>query len=224
MDTISIDKYLPDILRGTWVTVEVTILSAILAFIVAFVFGLGRLSNVSIIRWISYICVEFIRGTSLLVQLFWLYYVLPIVLKQFNIDLQLDALFTGVLAIGLNYGAYGSEIVRSSIKAVPGGQREAGIALNFSPLQIMMRIIIPQALMRMIPPFGNLLIELLKGTSLVSFITLADLTYEAKNLRNFYYSESDFIFLILLVIYFVLAYSMTFAIRKLERRITAGRM
>ena len=109
----------------------------------------------------------------------------------------------GVLAIGLNYGAYGSEIVRSSIFAVPKGQTEASIALNMTPWQRMRYIIIPQAMMRMIPPFGNLSIELLKGTSLVSFIALNDLTYEALTLRNYYLGDA-FAFLTLLL-YFILS-------------------
>ncbi|CAM3543247.1 ectoine/hydroxyectoine ABC transporter permease subunit EhuC [Marinicrinis lubricantis] len=218
MGFISIASYLPEMLRGTWITVQVTFLSAIVAFFVAFLFGLGRLSRWKLINGICYVVVEFIRGTSLMVQLFWLYYVLPFFGISFN------ELLTGIVAIGLNYGAYGSEIVRSSIKAVPSGQREAGIALNLSPIQIMMRLIIPQAFIRMIPPFGNLLIELLKGTSLVSFITLADLTYEAMTLRNHYYSEQGMIFALLLVIYFILAYAMTLGMRALEKRMSAGRL
>jgi polar amino acid transport system permease protein len=213
-----IEVYLPTLLRGAAVTLEVTFLSIILAFLVAFIFGLGRLSKYAIVRGISYTIVEFIRGTSLMVQLFWLYFVLPF------FGIELPSLAAGVLAIGLNYGAYGSEIVRSSILAVPKGQTEASIALNMTPWQRMRYVIIPQAMMRMIPPFGNLSIELLKGTSLVSFIALNDLTYEALTLRNYYLGDAFAFLTLLLIFYFVIAQLMMVFLRWLERKVTTGRV
>jgi len=200
------------------VTIQVTLLSIVLAFIVAFLFGLGRLSTYRIIRGASYTIIEFIRGTSLMVQLFWLYFVLPF------FGIELPSLFAGVLAIGLNYGAYGSEIVRSSILAVPKGQTEAAIALNMTPWQRMRVVIIPQAMMRMVPPFGNLSIELLKGTSLVSFISLHDMTYEALRLRNYHLGDAFVFLFMLLILYFVLAQLFMLFMRWLERRVTMGRV
>lgn len=101
--------------------------------------------------------VEIFRGTSLLIQLFWIYFALPMVL-----DIRMSAMTAAILALGLNYGAYGSEVVRSSILAIPKGQIEASIALNMTPFQRMRRIIFPQAWTMMLPGFGNLQIELLK--------------------------------------------------------------
>lgn len=210
-------ELLPLLLQGTQVTLQVAYLSAIVAILAAFTAGICRLSKSSIVRHTTMVYVEVFRGTSLLVQLFWLYFCLPFM------GIELPKLFAAVLAIGLNYGAYGSEIVRSSIIAIPKGQREAAIALNMTPVQTMTQIIIPQAFVRMLPPFGNLLIELVKGTSLIYFITLTDLTYQAMILRNNNYELTPYIFLFLLCIYFVMNYAISIGISVWERRITVGR-
>lgn len=217
LDLQLIEIYLPALMRGAAVTLQATLLSILLAFFFAFVCGLGRLSKYRIVRGQCYIIVEFIRSTSLMVQLFWLYFVMPF------FGVHLHAMTAGVLALGLNYGAYGSEIVRSAILAVPKGQMEAALALNMTPWQRMQYIIIPQAMIRMVPPFGNLSIELLKGTALVSFISLHDMTYEALRLRNYYLGDAFTFLLMLLIIYFLLAQMMMVFIRWLERKVTVGR-
>lgn len=193
------------------------IYSAILAFFISLAAGFGRLSPIAPIRWFTIGYVELFRGSSLLVQMFFLYYVLP----QFGI--LLPKLLAGVIALAMNYGAYGSEIVRSSILAIPKDQTEASIALNMTPFQRMFRVILPQAFMIMIPQFGNLIIELLKGTALVSLITLADLTFQATTLRANYNSETAFMFGALLAIYFVIAHTITLGMRWLEQKVTVGR-
>jgi polar amino acid transport system permease protein len=135
----------------------------------------------------------------------------------------MSAMTAAVLALGLNYGAYGSEIVRSSIEAVPRGQTEAAIALNMTPGQRLWRIIGPQALRMALPSLGNLQIELLKGTSLVSLITLSELTYQGMMLRSYDMSRTAIIFGLILLIYFVIAQLLTFMVRLLERRFAVGR-
>jgi polar amino acid transport system permease protein len=210
-------ELLPALLRGAKITIELTIMSAVLAFIVAFIAGFGRLSKYKIVRGATLTYVEFFRGTSLLVQLFWLYFALPFW------GIILPKMLAAVLAIGLNYAAYGSEVVRSAILAIPKGQTEASIALNMTPLQRMRHVILPQAFVRMLPPFGNLLIELLKGTALVYLITISDVTNEAMTLRNSYISLEPQIFILLLLIYFVIACSFTLGVRWLERRLAKGR-
>jgi polar amino acid transport system permease protein len=166
---------------------------------------------------LSGVFVEVFRGTSLLVQLFWFYFVLP----QFG--LRLSAALAALLALGLNYGAYGSEIVRSSILAVPIGQIEAAIALNMTPGQRMRSVVLPQAFRIMLPSFGNLLIELLKGTSLVSLITISDMTFQATTLRTIMNQYTPEIFGALLILYFLVAYPLTLGVRWVERRISTGR-
>jgi polar amino acid transport system permease protein len=142
----------PFLLKGVVITIELTVMAAVLAFIMSFIAGFARLSKYAIVRVITQIYVEVFRGTSLLVQLFWVYFVLPF------FGIELSAMMTGVLVLGLNYGAYGSEVIRSSILAIPKGQIEAGIALNMSSNLIMRKVILPQALLIMLPPLGNYLI------------------------------------------------------------------
>lgn len=212
-----VSQVLPLLLQGAVVTVEITLYSAALAFAVAVAAGLGRLSRRRAVRWLVAAYVELFRGTSLLVQLFWLYFALPF------LGLELPKLAAAVLAIGLNYGAYGSEVVRSALLAVPAGQHEAAVALNLSRWQKLRWVVFPQALIRMLPPFGNLAIELLKSTSLVFFITLTDLTSQAMILRNNYYEWTPQILFLLLLLYFAMALLITFGFRMAERRLSAGR-
>lgn len=206
---------LPPLLRGALVTVQVTGLSAVVAYLMSFVAGLARLSTHAPLRTAAGVYVEIFRGTSLLVQLFWMYFVLPF------FGLNLSALAVAVLGLGLNLGAYGSEVVRSAILAVPKGQHEAALALNMTPFQTMRRIILPQALVIMLPSFGNLLVELLKSTALVSLITLSDATFEGIKLRTSVLREAE-IFTLLLLIYFALAYPLALAALWLERRTSRG--
>jgi polar amino acid transport system permease protein len=127
-----------------------------------------------------------------------------------------------ILALGLNVGAYGAEVVRGAVLAVPRGQYEASIALNMSPLTRMRRIILPQAIVAMIPPWGNLFIELLKATALVSLITVGDLTFRAYQLNQATLQTVQ-IFLLVLSMYLGIALVITYLMRGLERRMTLGR-
>lgn len=210
--------FLPSLLKGAEITVLVAFFSSILAIIVSFIAGLLRLSKLWILRTLSAVYVEVFRGTSLLVQLFWLYFALPF------IGIELPKMLAAILAIGLNFGAYGSEIVRSAVLAVPKGQTEAAIALNMKPWQRLWHIVLPQATLQMLPSFGNQLVELIKSTSLVYFITMADLTYQAMVLRNNYISFTTEILVLLLVMYFVIATLVSIAVRLLERKLTSGRL
>ncbi|MBD2869745.1 ectoine/hydroxyectoine ABC transporter permease subunit EhuC [Paenibacillus arenilitoris] len=208
---------LPLLVDGLLITVQVAVLSSVVALALAAAAGLARTSRYAAIRGLAGTYVEIFRACSLLVLLFWVYFALPF------LGIELSKVTAAVLAIGLNIGAYGAEIVRSSLKAIPEGQHEAGIALNLSPNERMLRIILPQAVARMLPPFGNLLIELLKSTSLVYFITLSDLTYEAMVIRNNYYTWTPHIFGSLLIIYFLLSSCIFITFRLLERKLTAWR-
>lgn len=209
---------LPSLLKGAAITLQVTMLSLLLAAVLSFLAGFARLSANKHIRLASAFYVEVFRGTSLLVQLFWFYYALPL------LGIELSALVAGVVALGLNFGAYGSEVVRSAMLAVPKGQTEAAIALNMGRWLRMRRVILPQAVLIMLPSFGNLMIELLKSTSLISLITMADLTFQGMLLRTFDASRTFEIFLLILVMYFLMAYPLTLVMRWLERRMSAGRV
>ncbi|MFE3544921.1 ectoine/hydroxyectoine ABC transporter permease subunit EhuC [Nocardia sp. NPDC059177] len=202
---------LPALWEGIVVTLELTVGGALLAFVLALVLGTTvRVRNLAA-RGSARVLIEFFRGTSLLVQIFWLFYVLPL------LGYKLDPVFCGILALGLNYGAYGAEVVRGALNAVPRAQFEAAVALSFSPWQRMRRVLFPQAWALMLPSLTNLLVHLLKGTALASYITLHDLTYEIGQLRTTT-SDTLFSFGIGLVIYFVLAYLLTLGMNLLETR------
>lgn len=211
MEDLQVGAWTDDLLGGLWVTVYVTVLSAVAALILAVVLGLmARMEHV-LPRTVARVVIEFFRGTSLLVQLFWLYFVLPL------LGYRLDALLVAVLAFALNFGAYGAEVVRGAINAVPKPQWEGAVALSLSPAQRMRRVILPQALPLMLPPFNNLLIQMLKSTPLVFLITLTDLTYVGDAYRASLGNET-FIFPLLLVVYFLLSYLFTLFMHVLENR------
>lgn len=208
---------LPALLRGAGVTAQITVVSAALAFLTAFAAGLGRLSRYRLIRAVAGLYVEFFRGTSLVVQLFWLYFALPL------LGIRLPAMVAAVLALTLNFGAYGSEVVRGAITAVPRGQTEAAIALNMTPAQRLWRVILPQALPIMLPAFGNQLIELLKSTALVSLITISDMTFQGVSLRTTTLRTTE-VFVWLLILYFLMAYVLTLGMRRLEQRMYTAKI
>jgi polar amino acid transport system permease protein len=207
--------YLGLILDGAVVTIELTIMGCALALVAAFVAGLGRISRHWPLRALATTYIEFFRGTSIFVQLFWAYFVLPL------FGLPLTPLQAGVLALGLNVGAYGAEVVRGAILALPREQYEACTALNLSRFQRMRYVILPQALVLMLPTFGNNAIELLKGTAVVSLISLSDMTFEAQVVRS-QTGSTAMPFLTILVLYFAIALVLSFSIRGLERKLSAG--
>jgi len=190
-------KYLPSFLEGTATTIELFFLSALFGVAIALVTALLRLSPFPLLRAVVAAYVEVFRGTSLLVQLFWMYFVLPL------LGVYLNNYFTGILALSLNLGAYGSEVIRGSIQSVPRGQYEAALALNLSPFTRMRRIIFPQAILLILPPWGNLMIETLKATALLSLITIWDLLAIAEKISHDTYLAFQ-PFATALIIYYVL--------------------
>jgi len=208
---------LPLLLQGTWITVQITVFGCALALLLALLAALGRLSKLAPLRWLCISYIELFRGTSLLVQLFWLFFVLP--LPPFN--LNLSAYSVAVLGLGLHFGAYGAEVLRGAIGSVDVGQWEAATALNMSKAKRFWRIILPQSLICAIPPGTNLCIELLKNTSLVSLITLSDLSFRARQLDQATFMTLE-IFALTLLLYFVLAQLLAFLMRTLERHFTHG--
>lgn len=210
---------LPRILDGIAVTLQLTLGGALLAMFLAVTLGLLARQDHLLPRGFARVVIEFFRGTSLVVQLFWFFFVLP------QLGVVWPPLVAGIIALGLNYGAYGAEVVRGSINAVPTGQWEATTALSFSKWHRMRRIIFPQAWALMIPSLTNLLIHLLKGTAIVSFITLTDLTFRINQLSR--ETSTMFAYGIGLVIYFLIAYALTLVMNGLEihakHRLGSGR-
>lgn len=207
--------YMTLILQGAVVTVELTAMGSALALVMAFVGGLGRVAPFWPLRWLATIYIEFFRGTSIFVQLFWAYFVLPFA------GISLSPLQAGVLALGLNVGAYGAEVVRGAILSVPRDQYEACIAVNLTRFDRMRHVILPQALPLMLPTFGNNAIELLKATAVVSLISLTDMTFQAQVVRA--QTGSTLVpFVTILLLYFSMALCIAAVMRRIEARVTRG--
>lgn len=202
---------------GTLVTIVQFVLATIVSVLVALSFGMMRLSNNLAVKSFATVYVEIFRGTSLLVQLFWIFFVLPL------FGITLDKFTAGFVAVGLCMGAYGAELVRGAILAVPKGQWEAALAINMTPAQRMRRIILPQAFVIMLPPWGNLIIEILKGTALVALISVTDLMFQARqiNISTFLSVQA---FGTALVIYYVFARFMVTPFMRYFERVMANKI
>ncbi|MGX5845103.1 ectoine/hydroxyectoine ABC transporter permease subunit EhuC [Mesorhizobium sp. ArgA1] len=205
-------EFLPIILAGAVLTVKLTLLGGLVAAIVAFAVGFARLSNTAWLRIPARLFMEFFRGSSMLVQLFWAYFVLPLV------GVSLTPFQAGVLILGLNSGAYMSEIVRGAMLALPREQFEACIALNLGRWQRLRYVLLPQALRLMIPPFSNSAVELLKSTSVVSLISLSDMTFRAQTVRA-QTGDASVPFITILIVYFVLATVLSSLMGLAEKRL-----
>jgi polar amino acid transport system permease protein len=208
--------------EGTLVTLQVLAIAFALGVALSLVVGVARLTHRRWIRGIALVYVEVTRGISSIVLLFWMALALPIL---FGFQ-QPSLLLMGSIALGLNMGGYGAEIVRGAIQSVPKGQHEASIALNLTETQRIRHIVLPQAMPVILPPMGNLTIEILKGTALVSLIGLSDLAFEVDKLRvNRIVSDDPvsvpWLFFNALIIYFVLAQIVNFLFRWWERRINS---
>lgn len=210
-------EILPVLALAARTTLEATVLGFVLALVLGLVFAIGRMFGGP---WLSMLVgglVEFVRSTPLLVQLFFLYYVLP----QFGITLS--AMLTGVIALGVHYGAYCSEVYRAGFVSVPRGQWEAAHALNLSHWTTLRRVIAPQAIPPVVPALGNYLIALFKETPLLSVIAVVDLMQTAKLLgsESFRYTEP-----ITLVGAFFLGFSLVAAalVRSIEHRFRRGKL
>lgn len=209
-------SYLPPLLEGAAITVQLATYSTVLGALLAFGLGLGRFHGLRLVRALCAAVVEFFRGTSLLVQLFWLFFALPILGETLGFDWRLAPMVAGVLALGLNIGAYGAEVVRGAVQAVPAGQLEAGLSLGLTPRQTLWHVQLPQALPEMMPSLGNLAVQNLKDTALVSLISLADMAFRAEQIRNLT-QDSVTVYGLLLLMYFGMALILAGLMKALER-------
>ena len=209
-------EFYPLLIKGTITTIQLTVMGAILALIVSFIVGIARISSFTSVRVIAIVYLEFFRGSSALVQMFFIYFVLPMW------GIYFDAITAGVIACGLNVGAYGSEAVRGAILAVSKEQHEASKALNYSSYEKYRYVIIPQAIPIMIPTFGNLLIELMKLTAVCSLITISDLTFMAQIIRVQTALTLE-PFLLILIIYFIIATVLVQIVDMIAKKFSKGR-
>jgi len=207
--------YLPMILQGAGVTMTITLASIVIGAALAFFFGILRVEGGPVLSTIALCYTEVFRGTSLLVQLFWFYYALPLV------GLSFEPITTGILVLAAHAGGYGAEIVRGALSSVSTQQLEAARALNFNRIQTLFRISLPQAIVEMMPAFGNLAIETLKLSSLVSLISIADLTFTAQSIRNLTLDSAS-IYSVTLLCYFAMSLVLMVAIRIIEYLVRRG--
>ena len=209
-------SFLPVLLRGALVTLEVTASSGVIAFLLAMLVGTAQLSRVAVVRTAAKAYVEILRGTSALIQLFYLFFVLPV------LGIDITPMEAAAFGLGLTFSAYGAEIVRAGIQGVDRGQWDAARALGMPRGLAFRRIILPQAFVTMLAPFGNLLVELLKSTSLVSLITLTDLTFAGAQVITSTGKPGQ-TWGVVLLLYFLMCFPLAQAVRSLEKRMSIYR-
>jgi polar amino acid transport system permease protein len=202
----------PFILGGIGITIQVCVASIALAVVLALAGALGRLSTNAIIYAVASLYVSLVRGTPLLVQIYLIFFALP------QLGLVLDAIPSGIIALGFNYGAYMTEVFRAGIQAVPSGQREAAQALGMPERVIFRRIIVPQAVRIVIPAVGNEFIAMIKDSSLVSVITVQELLWRARSVgtRD---ARTIQAFLVAALVYWILTIIFSYFQDRLERRL-----
>ena len=202
----------PLLLVGAGVTIQITVLSTAIGFVIGLIVGVARISHVRLLRMLAEVYVEFFRGTPLLVQIFLFYFALPVLTGQ-----RIDPFIAAISACGINSGAYVAEIFRAGIQSVDEGQMEAGRSLGMTWLQTMRYIIVPQAFKRVIPPLGNEFIAMLKDSSLVSVIGFEELTRRGQLIIAKTYGSFE-IWMSVAVIYLVMTLTISRFVAYLERR------
>ena len=202
----------PLLLIGAGVTIQITVLSTAIGFVIGLIVGVARISHVRLLRMLAEVYVEFFRGTPLLVQIFLFYFALPVLTGQ-----RIDPFIAAISACGINSGAYVAEIFRAGIQSVDEGQMEAGRSLGMTWLQTMRYIIVPQAFKRVIPPLGNEFIAMLKDSSLVSVIGFEELTRRGQLIIAKTYGSFE-IWMSVAVIYLVMTLTISRFVAYLERR------
>ncbi len=219
MDSLLLSsKQYDRVLEGVVTTVQLLGASFALGVVLSLVFGISRLSSRRWMRGAALVYVEFARGISTIVLLFVMAYAIPILM---GLD-QSNVFWLATIALGVNMGGYGAEIIRGAILSVPRGQTEASIALNLTNTQRLRFVVLPQAMRVILPPMGNLTIEILKGTALVSLVGMSDLTFEIDKLNTNRVLASEpvdtsILYLNALILYFAMAQVINFGFRLAER-------
>jgi polar amino acid transport system permease protein len=204
-------SYLPLLIEGVWLTLIVTVFSVVLSTVLGFVWAVMIWSRIGVLVAISRGFITIIRGIPIIVQLFYIYFVMP------EIGLNLTALQAGIIGLGIAYSAYQAENFRAGIEAIDKGQIEAAHSIGMTDPLVMRRVILPQAVRIVLPPFGNTIIMILKDSSLVSTITVAELTRQGQLIAASTFDNMT-VFTLVAVIYLALSLPLTFVTRHLEKR------
>jgi polar amino acid transport system permease protein len=202
---------IPLLAKGTLVTLQIALISGVLSILLGFVLGLSALGNVRLLRLLVAGYVDFIRGTPLLIQIFLIFFALPVV------GVRLDEIWAGIVALSINTAAYMAETVRGGVGSVERGQTEAARSIGMTQPQILTYILLPQALRPMVPPLTNELITMTKNTSLLSVISVYELTRAGQAIISVHFVPFE-IYLLLALYYYVLIKSLSWFSRWVETR------
>jgi polar amino acid transport system permease protein len=206
-------EYWPAFLRGIGVTVQLSVIILIAAIVGGVIIGAARHSKNKFFNWPATVYIEIFRNIPIFVQIVWFFFAFPII-----IGVQLDGFHAALFGIGLNTIAYSAEIFRAGIQSIERGQWEAGRAIGMPYLKIMWRVILPQAVRRMIPAFANRMIEIVKSTSIASTIAVGELLYQGQQLANTIYKPME-AYTIVAVVFFLLIYPLALLTYWLERKL-----
>lgn len=208
-----VQQVLPALPHGLLVTVEATVLGSILAYLLGLVLAMLRMSRIPVLSQLVWLFVEFVRSTPLLVQLFFLFFVLP----QYGI--KLSSLTVGVIGLGIHYATYTAEVYRAGIEGVPQGQWEACTALSLPRVRVWLGVILPQAIPRVLPALGNYMISMFKETPLLLTIGVLELLGQAKEVGSSYYRFVE-PYTVVGLLFLLLSYPSSLLLRRLERRVS----
>ena len=204
---------IPLLIVGAGITIQITAISVAIGLVIGMFVGVARVSNIRPLRWLAAVYVDFLRGTPLLVQIFLIYFALPVLLGN-----RVDPFIAAITACGINSGAYIAEIFRAGIQAIDDGQMEAGRSLGMTWWQTMWYIIIPQSFRNIVPPLGNEFIALLKDSSLVSVIGFEELTRRGQLIIARTYGSLE-IWICVAIIYLIMTLTISRFVAFLEKRL-----
>ncbi|GIN92348.1 glutamine ABC transporter permease [Siminovitchia terrae] len=212
-DWAGVIEFLPDLTKGLYYTLLISVVGLLIGFALGALFGIGRVAKTKIFYIISTVYVEVIRGTPVLVQAIWIFFALPLVIGK-----NLDSITAGIIVIAVNSGAYIAEIVRGAVQSIDKGQMEAGRSLGLNHQQTMLHVIWPQAFKRMIPPLGNQFIISIKDTSLLSVILVPELIFQGRLIAANHFNAVE-IYTTVALFYLVITFSLSMVLRFFERRL-----
>ncbi|GLY71479.1 ectoine/hydroxyectoine ABC transporter permease subunit EhuD [Amycolatopsis taiwanensis] len=209
-------QILPELLNGLWVTVRITLAGIVIALVLGLVVAILRHARIPVVRQVLWFYVEFVRGTPLLVQAYFAFYVLPLY------GITLSAMVTGIIVIGVNYSAYTAEVYRAGIESVPRGQWEAATALSLPLRRRWQAVVLPQAVRAVVPALGNYLMQMFKDSAILSAITVFELLGHATAIGsgNYRYLEP---YTLVGILFLVVSYPAAKLIRRLELRLAQPR-
>lgn len=207
-------EFLPILLKGAIVTIEITVCSFVLSSVLGLVLALLKLSRNRALSTLASTVINLIRGLPIIVQLFYIYFVLP------DMGIQLSAFQAGVVGLGIAYSAYQAENFRAGIEAIDHGQIEAAQALGMRAGAIMRRVVLPQAFKIALPPYGNTLVMMLKDSSVASTITVAEITREGQLIASSTFQNMT-VFTLVAIVYLVLSLPLMFGVNRLGKRLGA---